>query len=116
MPKVPFIRQCADCKKLIARNPSDRTRKTKSGPAAIYIDATGRQWSGRKCPDCVYAGNKKRKERRDQDDADLRIDPLTERRCRKCKERLPQSRYFAHVKCAPGAQCLDLTEFYSLEV
>jgi hypothetical protein len=63
-----------------------------NGKGFVYGDGSRKQWKGQTCPQCVAEEHRVLY-------TDLETDPLTNRRCRRCDERLPQSQYFMHRDC-----------------
>lgn len=89
--------QCRDCG---LDKPKIKTNR-KAGHSFIYVDAKGHRWSGKLCPSC-YVGKT----------ANLKEIQST-RTCRKCKKKLPTSRYFHHIDCEPGVIYYDIFGDYA---
>lgn len=78
--------KCKECERVLPRIPTEKKN--------IYKDASGRNWNGRKCPDChslvnkAYAGTTVEFEGRKWN-----------RKCTFCQKALKPPRFFYHEDC-----------------
>lgn len=91
-------------------------RRTKHGKMLYTEGFGGRQWNGLRCPDCKKAkgGGKYvlKKEAAFVGPDGFVADPLTDRRCRVCNGRLPESSYFTHSACKAQPDYHDIHADY----
>lgn len=104
--------KCRVCGENRSRIPQFNLRGQK-----YYIDELGKRWNGFMCGLCKndehYA--RPRKCKRYLGAAlgpEIVIDPVSERKCRVCHERLPASKYFYHNACR-SVDHMALSEDYS---
>lgn len=81
-----MLKQCSECGDECLKKPTNIFRST---GRTVYVDESGRAWVGLKCPGCASNSVK------------LRV-KVTIRKCRCCKKKLPNDRYFTHGNCEPG--------------
>lgn len=80
--------KCRECGDNVPRVDSG---KRDSLNRRYWVDDSNRRWGGAGgvfCPNCPPPSS-----------GQVNLDPLTNRKCRVCKKRLPTSRYFAHSYC-----------------
>ncbi len=90
--------KCWVCKVLKQKVWNGDVRMRDGNPVGrkIYVEGpNGRQWLGRKCPDCKGGVRKYELNA-------VTPDPITKRLCRICNKPLPTSRYFNHSTCLPN--------------
>jgi hypothetical protein len=87
-----MLKTCVACKV-----PKERINKhpDKRGKAS-YVDAKGGHWRGNKCAEC-YSEERKAVALREGGEL---LDPITTRKCTKCAQLLPASRFYTHKECA----------------
>lgn len=106
-----FTQECKKCKQQKKKIRAE-LRPLKKGKKAGYNfrDINGRMWQGNTCPECFWPAKKKYEVDKEKVDLlEFNPDPLTKRKCRKCKGFLPKSLYFRHRECVPR-DLLDLVE------
>jgi hypothetical protein len=80
---------CKVCEKDVVKVIAEMRPHPNGGKRYTYRDDNGKPWYGCTCPRCHLNKNV------------MALDPPSNRDCRKCKKKLPRSRYFFHVTCAP---------------
>lgn len=71
------------------------------------VDANGRVWAGRRCPQCAYAKHKRYSTKKDPV---IKVAKAPLRKCRACNTNLSAAYYFYHPSCRPASwsSCEDL--------